>query len=156
MSYRSAIRAIIGNSVPVYYENLTELQNVIEFVEGTSDIRNWVARMLLLQFGRHQHGNLRWHLENVLWSRLLPLHFSDYDIVMLWCHFAPYENGVGLNESANFMYGRDVNSLQEEELLILVAKTRSPRYYAKHPEVFQKRLRPLIQEYQQQRKDMKQ
>lgn len=147
--YRSDIHAIIRNSMPLYHEKLSELHDIVDFIEGVSARRNWVARMLLLQFERHQRGNLRWHLESLLWSRLLSLHFSDNDILVLWCHFAPFEKGMGLNESANFVYGHDVNCLQSDELFALVARTRAPRYYAEHPEVFETRLQKLLKEYHQ-------
>jgi membrane peptidoglycan carboxypeptidase len=58
----------------------------------------------------------------------------------------PFENGKGLNESANFFYGRNIDHLNAEEITSIIARLKAPLYYKKNPQELEKRVKELLKE----------
>ncbi len=97
-------------------------------------INAYVTQSLLIKFGLNKHRMLRWHFDYFFWNFLIELHFSDKDMLTLWCHLASYEKGNGLNDSANYYYGCNLNQLNDEEIATVIVMTEAPLYYKAHPE----------------------
>lgn len=90
---------------------------------------------------------LNWHRDYILWTFLMDIHFTEAENFARWCSFAPYEHGVGINESANFYYERDLDQLRIEELISLVVRGRDPSYYKQNPEKLEERVNDLLARY---------
>lgn len=144
--YCPEIESIIRDTPSWYKQPSQELVDIAKFIEG-SKIKHFTVKTILVHFEKDRRGNLRWHVEGVLWRLLMELYFDDRDIFALWCHFFPYENGTGLNESARFYYGKDIDELNFKEIVSIIARVRSPGYYKIHPEKLEERINHLLETY---------
>jgi hypothetical protein len=145
--YCSQIKTFIQNSHPLYKRPPKALHNIAILAEGKNGIRSHVVQSLLIQFGRNKQRMLNWHCDSLLWMLLMDLHFTEAENFALWCYFTPYEHGVGLHESANFYYGRNLDQLSLEEMTTVVARGRYPLVYQKYPEKLEKRVNDLLAKY---------
>ena len=71
-------------------------------------------------------------MRKMLWERLVPppKHFSEDEILALYCHYLPYEEGIGLSKSAQFHFNKDISELSVDEILMLLAIGKSPSYFS--------------------------
>lgn len=147
--YIPRIQKIIDEANPLYKNPPQALLKIAELAEGNKRINTYVIQQLLKKMERDKQRAWKWHLDYAMWSFLFTRHFSDADRFALWCKFAPYENGKGLNESSNFYYGRDINQLTTEELISIVAIVKAPSFYKTNPEKLKKRVNDLLMMYHQ-------
>jgi hypothetical protein len=145
--YYSQIKAMIQNSHPLYQHPPQALRDIATLAEGKKGVTRFVARSLLIKFERNKQRMLKWHIDYTLWTFFIEIHFTEVENFALWCSFAPYEHGVGLNESANFYYERDLDQLSFEELISLVVRVRAPSYYKQNPEKLEERVDDLLARY---------
>jgi len=145
-SYRLHIESIIQGSHSFYKKPSKALLEIATITEGKR-FKSYVAQMSLIRFGRNIHDMLKWHIEYALWVLLLGIHFDNDEIFTLWCYFAPYEKGTGLNESANFYYGRAIEQLNEKEIALIIAMIKAPSYYKDHPKKLEERVDELLSKY---------
>jgi hypothetical protein len=144
--YCSRIESIIQGAHSFYKQPSKELLDIAMLTEG-GRLKSYVAQMSLISFGRDKQRMLKWHTEYILWIFLFRVHFDDRDIFTLWCHFAPYEKGTGLNESANFYYGRGIDQLQLKEIVSIIARVKAPSYYKDHPKELEERVNDILGRY---------
>jgi hypothetical protein len=142
--YRHDIDAMLQDSHPLHKHPPEILSYLIDLSEGRDGIKFFVARRLLAKFEHTRHRALWWHITDGLWTFLVSIHYSDQDILTLWLDFAPYKGGLGLNASANWHYGRDLDRLSTEEIARIVTIARSPSLYERDQERLEKRARTLL------------
>lgn len=147
--YIPRIQKIIDEANPLYKNPPQPLLRIAGLAEGNKRINTYVVQRLLKKMEKDKQRAWKWHLNYAMWSFLFTCHFSDADRFALWCKFAPYEKGEGLNESSNFYYGRDINQLTTEELISIVAIVKAPTFYKTNPEKLKKRVNDLLMMYNQ-------
>lgn len=139
------IKDKISSANRLYTAPRKMLNEIATTAEGDR-ISSYVAQMLLIDFRKDQGGMISWHAKYALWTVLLKIRFDKNEIFALWCHFAPYEEGNGLNESAIFHYGKSIDELNCYEIASIVARAKSPLYYSKHPIKLENRINTILSE----------
>ena len=142
--YRSQIEGIIKDAHPLHINPPEVVYDLAVISEGKSRIKSYVAQRLLNKFGKDKVRMMFWHPKYALWDFLIGLHFNEKDIFTLWCQLAPYKEGNGLNESANYHYKRDLNKLTIEEVASIIAIVEAPSFYETHPEELKERSKILL------------
>ena len=67
-----------------------------------------------------------WHLHNLMWSLLLPLHFDRQTRMALYCHNIAYENGRGLSDAGEYYFHKPPHELSTSEVAGIIAIDWSP------------------------------
>src|ERR1700741_4596657 len=125
--------------------------NVLNFVER-AERRTWIGfasgKLLGELRGPMQMG--AWHYHSFMLELMLRWHFSQAQMMALYCHYLPYEEGSGFSKAANFYFGKQPDALSLEELATIVAVGRSPRMNSPkiYPERSQEAVRRLLLDYQ--------
>lgn len=145
--YVVSIQKIIDEANPLYKNPPQILLKIATLSETERRIDSYVIQRLLKKFEKDKQRAWEWHFDYAMWSFLFACHFSDSDRFSLWCKFAPYEKGEGLNESANFYYGRDIDQLNTKELISIVAIVKAPVFYKTNPEKLKERVNDLMSMY---------
>jgi hypothetical protein len=134
------------NGAHIFYKNKPKRVYDIAMLAENKRLNSYVVQVLLTNFDQNKNGMIKWHIEYFLWNLLLKIHFNDDEIFTLWCDMFPFENGKGLNESANFFYGRNIDHLNAEEITSIIARLKAPLYYKKNPQELEKRVKELLKE----------
>lgn len=145
--YYPDIQSYIQSAHPLEKSPPQALMNAALLVEGKNGIRNMISRKLLFQFGRNTQRMLTWHVEYALWSLLVGLYVPDNEEMTLWCSFLPYKHGMGINNSANFYYGRNIDQLRIEELMTLIVRSKAPFYFTQYPDELKKVTQKFLDRY---------
>lgn len=145
--YLPRIEAIYANMDP---EDRTPPENVQDFVSKV-ERRTWIGfasdRLLSELRGPMRAGE--WHYHSLMMELMLRWHFSKAQIVALYCHYLPYEDGSGFSNAANFYFGKQPHALDLDELATIVAVGQSPSSNSpkKHPDRLENAKRRLLADY---------
>jgi len=153
--YIVRIQKIIDEANPLYRNPPQILLEVAILSETERRINSYVIQRLLNKFEKGKQRAWKWHFDYAMWSFLFPCHFSDIEMFSLWCELAPYENGEGLNESANFYYRRNIDQLNTKEVISIVAMVKAPAFYKTNPEKLKERVNDLMSMYNNNIGDLK-
>jgi|GEM_PF-3457655 len=145
--YQANIKDMLRMAHPLHKVPSKAVLDLISLSEGHNQIKNYVAQHLLARFELDNRQMLWWHIEYSLWTFLMSTHYSDHDIFTLWLELALYEEGCGLNNSANYHYGHNLNQLNPEELATVVTIARSPSLYKADPKKLKERVNILLDRY---------
>jgi hypothetical protein len=140
-------RDILRKTNQLYKEPPKALIKLVILSEGRNNLAPFVARKLLNEFGYSKPGMLVWHTRSMLWTILLYFHFNESERFAFWCHFARYEEGQGLNNSAQYHYGRNLDQLSDMELATLIVIARNPSLYKTNPIKLNERVTELLKKY---------
>jgi hypothetical protein len=126
-------------------------QNVRDFVgkvEGKK-VDSFVAMRLLGEI-KHPQRMASWHYHEVMWEFLLPLHFTKAERTAFYCHYLPYEHGLGFSEASQFYFEKQPDELSLEEVAAIVAIGRSPgtNSPSRHPDRLQAAKKQLLNAYE--------
>ena len=138
------IRSMIDQADSSYKNPSKILRQASKIIAEKQNFKTWVVRILVINFEKNKVSILRRSVDNILWYFLLDIYFSEKEIFSLWCLFTPYEQGLGLNEAADYFYGRDVNELGIREILSILVRAQSPKLYKDKPEKVEEKVLQLI------------
>lgn len=79
-----------------------------------------------------------WQFRNLFSSYIIESVLNDDQILALYCHFLPYEEGIGLTEASKFYFNKNLSDVTVEEVIALLVIGRSPGSYSptKNPDRF--------------------
>lgn len=142
------IESIYANMDP---EDRNPPENVQDFVSKV-ERRTWITFASDGLLG-DLHGSMRsdvWHYHSVMMKLMLRWHLSEGQIMSLYCHYLPYEEGSGFTKASNFYFGKQPDALDLDELATILAVGRSPRMNSPkvHPDRLQETKRRLLLDYQ--------
>lgn len=145
--YMPSIQKIVNNSNPIYKYKYNLLSKIATHCYGNEQINTYTAKILLITMKGDKQRAYKWLFNYIMWSFLIRAHYNDVDRFILWCELVPYEGGQGLNESANFHYGRNIEKLNIKELITIMAIIHSPNIYKSNPEKLLQRVDDLLIKY---------
>jgi hypothetical protein len=116
-------------------------------VDGRT-IDTFAARQLLYDV----RGSMRagaWHYHSFMWTVLLRWHFSKTQRLALYCHYLPYDAGIGFERASKFYFKKQPDALDLDELATIVAVGRAPATNSptRHPERLEVLKRELLAAY---------
>lgn len=135
--------------LPIIYKNRNhELNAIILYFEGLAKAKLFLTKSLISNYQKaNKIRGLHYQYRMMLWQTLIGISFNDNDIISLWCYYAPYESGIGLNGAAIHEFGKNLDQLNTHELIAIVANTKSPLLYKQNPSLFRKRVKKMIANY---------
>ncbi|THB68683.1 MAG: hypothetical protein D6B27_02050 [Gammaproteobacteria bacterium] len=145
------IRSTILNTSEQHKNLPTRVKKII--ISTNRSYKVHVSKGLFWRFKNKSKNILQWHIKNILWLSFIKLHFSDEELLVLWCHFAPFmkeDRNIerGLNNSALFHFKKKIKELNNRELLTIIEITKNPARYLKNQEKLEKRVDSLMDKYQ--------
>jgi hypothetical protein len=141
--YRHDIEETLRNAHPLHKHPPKIVSDMVDLSEGRDRIKPYVARRLLARFELTPRRMLWRHTRCGLWAFLIGIHYSDQDILTFWLDLAPYKGGKGLNASANWHYGRNLDQLGTEEIARIITIVRSPSLYERDTKRLEEKARNL-------------
>lgn len=142
------IHLIIINANQFHKKPPPALIEIAELSVGESRISSFVAQVLLQDLFKERKRSTRWKIDYYMLTLLLKIHFTYTDRFSLWCEFSPYEKGSGINNAANYYYGRDIDKLDVKELITIVTIARAPAYFKLYPEKLNNKVDNLLSNFQ--------
>jgi hypothetical protein len=123
------------------------IQSFVWRVEGEK-VDGFAAQRLLGEI-RGPQRMLAWHYHSVMWYLFLRAHFGKTERLAFYCHYLPYENGVGFSKASQFYLGKQPDALSLDEIAAIVAIGRSPygNSPTRHPERLQAAKMRLLDVY---------
>jgi Transglycosylase len=145
--YLSRMNAVYDAMEPGDRQPTTGVQDFIWQVEERN-VDRFAAGKLLGEIKGEQRM-LEWHYHSLMWELMLPLHFGKAKRLAFYCHYLPYENGVGFSGAPQFYFGKQPAMLTPEEIAEIVAISRAPHANSptKHPERLQAVKETLLEDY---------
>lgn len=145
--YIPDIRSIQSNMQPEDREPPKHVQDFVLKVDGKI-IDSLDARNLLYEIRGPQKMGL-WHFHSMMWTFLLPLHFTQNERVAFYCHYLRYENGHGFSKASEFYFRKPLDQLDADELATIVAIGRGPKRNSPslHPDRLQAAKKPILEAY---------
>lgn len=141
------VERILRNSIQLHKVPSKVVLDLVMLSEGHSQMEYYVAQKLLARSELNKVPMIWWHMEYSLWVFLMSAHYSSSNILTLWLEMAPYEDGSGLNNSANYHYGRNLDHLNPEQLATLITVAKNPLFYQANPKELDSRASALLRKY---------
>jgi hypothetical protein len=141
------------NELPDDYKKMDRaLKDLIVYIEGIPSIRNFLSKQLIHNYcSNSSNRRLFYQIRLAIWQKLLKMNFSNDEIISLWCFYAPYANGQGLNEASNYEFGKELTHLNLKEIITLIANTRAPLYYKQNPSRLKLRVNNIFADWKKNR-----
>lgn len=131
------VKAILA-SLPAAERNPPKLfQRVVLKADGPT-MRNWVTRRLVENIFPAGMTQIQFNIRGGTWAFLLPTVCSQDDFLALYAHHLFFKDGTGLPFGAAKYFNKPADELSEEEILGLLAISRSPTRYdpIKYPRAY--------------------
>ena len=128
-------------SPPEIISQLVHISNQKE--AGTSAA---VARLLLFKFELTQNNGMPggWHMRNLVWWGLVNVHYTNEEILSLYCLLIWNGENYGLNNLALREFNKPLSKLSVSEAATLVTITRAPSRFKNNPDELEIRKNMLL------------
>lgn len=145
--YLSQINDIYRAMDPGDRQSPAQVRDFVWKVNGP-ETDSFVSRKLLGEV-RHPRSMMAWHYHSIMWGLMLRLHFDRNERLAFYCHYLPYEGGVGFSKASLFYFARPLDTLSVDEVATIVTVGRAPQINSptRHPEQFQASKRYLLDSY---------
>lgn len=122
---------------------LFELINVANNGDGNTAVL--VARKMIFMFSdRQPQRAIAWQLNYGLWSVLLRVHYSSYEIHQLYCVTAFNGKNQGVSELSLRLFNKPLSALTEQQLATVAVYLVAPQNFSTHPELLEMRSSELL------------
>lgn len=153
------IQKTLPQSLTDYERVNKNLKKLIIFVEGIPQVKNGLTKVITDKYGSNKTSQrskqLKHHIRSGIWRILLDIKFSDDELIYLWCSYAPYINGHGLNNASIYQFGKDLKELSTREIIALIVNTRAPLSYQRNPSKLELKVNILLDRWNKKQNDLK-
>lgn len=145
--YQDAIAEMIHNAPQAHKNPPPALRRLVKLAFKDRE-ESAVARSLLVDLNLNRGRSLSWQIHFALWTFFLTARYEEKDILTLWCHFAPYGYGRGLNDGALHFFKKELKALTAAQLATLVTLADETYVYRLRPKLLGPRAKALLNEFQ--------
>ena len=135
--------------VPSDEKNLSSEQSEIfrklKLVENDTSSTN---RLIMRCLNNERISNRDYVLYGITWNIMLPLWYNYTERLILYLHLMPFSGGNGLKYGAQHYFSKSINELTQDELLRLIAISRSPTNFSR--EIEKPTVDKIVEEFRKQ------